>query len=105
MHRIGRTGRAIVLGSALLFVTPRERHLLKSIRRHPLEAGRAELPTVDDVNEQRVAKFRDSITAALRAPGLELFRRMIGITSATATSRWRTSPPRWRCSRGTARVF
>ena len=30
----------------------------------------AELPTVDDVNAQRVAKFGDSITDALGAPGL-----------------------------------
>ena len=78
VHRIGRTGRAGRSGSALLFVTPRERHLLKSIERHTRsKLVEAELPTVDDVNEQRVAKFRDSITAALGAPGLELFRRMI----------------------------
>ncbi len=78
VHRIGRTGRAGRSGSALLFVTPRERHLLKSIERHTRsKLVEAELPTVDDVNEQRVAKFRDSITDALGAPGLEMFRRMI----------------------------
>ena len=33
VHRIGRTGRAGRSGSAMLFVTPRERHLLKSIER------------------------------------------------------------------------
>jgi ATP-dependent RNA helicase DeaD len=37
----------------------------------------AELPSVEDVNAQRVAKFRDSITDALNARGIELFRRMI----------------------------
>ena len=78
VHRIGRTGRAGRSGSALLFVTPRERHLLKAIERHTRsKVVEGELPTVDDVNEQRVAKFRDSITDALGAPGLELFRRMI----------------------------
>src|SRR3954471_16885661 len=33
VHRIGRTGRAGRSGTALLFVTPRERHLLNSIER------------------------------------------------------------------------
>ena len=78
VHRIGRTGRAGRSGQALLFVSPRERHLLKSIERATRQKlTEAELPTVDDVNAQRVAKFRDSITDALGAPGFELFRRMI----------------------------
>lgn len=78
VHRIGRTGRAGRSGHALLFVTPRERHLLKSIEKHTRsKVIEAELPSVDDVNAQRVAKFRDSITDSLNAPGLELFRRII----------------------------
>ena len=35
------------------------------------------MPSVDDVNAQRVAKFRDSITDALNSPGIDLFRRLI----------------------------
>jgi ATP-dependent RNA helicase DeaD len=78
VHRIGRTGRAGRSGSALLFVTPRERHLLKSIEKATRQKlTEATLPTVEDVNLQRVAKFRDSITDALNAPGVELFRRLI----------------------------
>ncbi|OBB30807.1 ATP-dependent RNA helicase [Mycolicibacterium peregrinum] len=78
VHRIGRTGRAGRSGHALLFVTPRERHLLKSIEKHTRsKVIEAELPSVDDVNAQRVAKFRDSITDSLNADGLELFRRII----------------------------
>jgi ATP-dependent RNA helicase DeaD len=78
VHRIGRTGRAGRSGHALLFVTPRERHLLKSIEKHTRsKVIEAELPSVDDVNAQRVAKFRDSITDSLNSPGLELFRRII----------------------------
>jgi ATP-dependent RNA helicase DeaD len=78
VHRIGRTGRAGRSGQALLFVSPRERHMLKSIERATRQQlTEAELPTVDHVNAQRVAKFRDSITDALGAPGFELFRRMI----------------------------
>jgi ATP-dependent RNA helicase DeaD len=78
VHRIGRTGRAGRSGSAILFVSPRERHLLKSIEKvSRSKVIPADLPSVEDVNAQRVAKFRDSITDALNAPGTELFRRMI----------------------------
>jgi ATP-dependent RNA helicase DeaD len=78
VHRIGRTGRAGRSGTALLFVTPRERHLLNSIERVTRQKlVESELPSVDDVNEKRVAKFRDSITEALDAPGIELFRTLI----------------------------
>ncbi|HEY6648592.1 MAG TPA: helicase-related protein, partial [Mycobacterium sp.] len=78
VHRIGRTGRAGRSGSALLFVTPRERHLLKAIEKATRsKLIEAELPSVEDVNAQRVAKFRDSITDALNAPGVDLFRSLI----------------------------
>jgi ATP-dependent RNA helicase DeaD len=78
VHRIGRTGRAGRSGTALLFVSPRERHLLKSIEKATRQKlTEAELPSVEDVNAQRVTKFRDSITDALSAPGMELFRRII----------------------------
>ncbi|MCV7192132.1 DEAD/DEAH box helicase [Mycolicibacterium brumae] len=78
VHRIGRTGRAGRSGAAVLFVSPRERHLLKAIEKATRSRlVEAELPTVDDVNAQRVAKFRDSITSGLGKPGLEMFRRLI----------------------------
>ncbi|MGK2866980.1 MAG: DEAD/DEAH box helicase [Mycobacterium sp.] len=78
VHRIGRTGRAGRSGTALLFVSPRERHLLKSIERISRQKLiEIELPSVDDVNAGRVAKFNDSISDALNAPGIELFRRLI----------------------------
>ncbi|CDQ45861.1 DEAD/DEAH box helicase [Mycolicibacterium neoaurum] len=78
VHRIGRTGRAGRSGTALLFVTPRERHLLGSIERVTRQKlVEIQLPSVDDVNAQRVAKFRDSITDSLNSPGIELFRRLI----------------------------
>ena len=78
VHRIGRTGRAGRSGTALLFVTPRERHLLNAIERVTRQKlVESDLPSVDDVNEKRVAKFRDSITAALSSPGIDLFRKLI----------------------------
>jgi ATP-dependent RNA helicase DeaD len=78
VHRIGRTGRAGRSGAALLFVSPRERHLLKSIEKATRQTlTEAELPTVEDVNAQRVAKFADSITDTLGSAGIELFRKLV----------------------------
>jgi len=78
VHRIGRTGRAGRSGEALLFVTPREKYLLNAIERatrQPLTE--MELPTIADVNAQRVAKFTDEITAALESPELVTFRSIV----------------------------
>ena len=78
VHRIGRTGRAGRSGTAVLFVSPRERHLLKAIEKATgARLAEEPLPSVDDVNAQRVTKFRDAITAALAAPEIELFRRLV----------------------------
>jgi ATP-dependent RNA helicase DeaD len=78
VHRIGRTGRAGRSGNALLFVSPRERHLLKSIEkvtRQPITE--ADLPSVDDVNAQRVEKFRESITEAIGGSGFDVYRKLV----------------------------
>ncbi|WP_227980295.1 DEAD/DEAH box helicase [Nocardia spumae] len=78
VHRIGRTGRAGRTGEALLFVAPRERRLLDAIERatrQPLTE--MQLPSVDDVNAQRVVKFHDAITENLSSPNLALFRKLI----------------------------
>ncbi|MCX4095964.1 DEAD/DEAH box helicase [Nocardia sp. alder85J] len=78
VHRIGRTGRAGRSGDALLFVTPRERRLLDAIERatrQPLTE--IPLPSVEDVNAQRVVKFHDNITENLASDNLALFRKLI----------------------------
>jgi len=78
VHRIGRTGRAGRKGEAILFITPRERNMLRYIERatrSPLEP--MDLPTVADVNEQRVARFRQRITEAIAAGQAEPFRSLI----------------------------
>jgi len=66
IHRIGRTGRAGRKGDAILFVAPRERRMLYAIERaarHKIEP--LVLPTVEMVNNKRVAKFKQSITDTL----------------------------------------
>ncbi|MGX7682024.1 DEAD/DEAH box helicase [Jatrophihabitans sp. DSM 45814] len=78
VHRIGRTGRAGRSGEALLFVTPREKGLLASIERATRQPiTEMSIPSVDDVNAQRVTKFTDSITASLDSPELGFFRTLI----------------------------
>jgi ATP-dependent RNA helicase DeaD len=62
VHRIGRTGRAGRSGEAILFVTPRERHMLRVIERTTRQSIAAmELPSAAAVNEQRLAKLQDRI--------------------------------------------
>ncbi|MBS7456500.1 DEAD/DEAH box helicase [Coralloluteibacterium stylophorae] len=78
VHRIGRTGRAGRSGEAILFVTPRERGMLRAIERatrQPIEA--MELPTIERVNDQRVTRFLGRISDALAEGGLELFRELV----------------------------
>ncbi len=78
VHRIGRTGRAGRSGEAILFVTPRERRLLRSIERATKSSiEEMQLPTVDEVNETRKAKFAQSITESLADPQVDLFRGLI----------------------------
>ncbi|WP_219909738.1 DEAD/DEAH box helicase [Pseudoduganella armeniaca] len=77
-HRIGRTGRAGRSGEAILFITPRERNLLKSIERatrQPIK--QMELPTLQAVNDVRIARFKDQITATLAQGGLEQFQQLV----------------------------
>ena len=78
VHRIGRTGRAGRQGDAILFVTPRERGMLRAIERatrQPIEV--MDLPSVEIVNDRRVARFRDRIVAALGAGDLGVYRSII----------------------------
>ena len=83
VHRIGRTGRAGRSGEAILFVTPRERRMLRSIERVTnATIEEMDLPTVDEVNESRKAKFMDSITESLEATDLQIFKTMVREYSA-----------------------
>jgi ATP-dependent RNA helicase DeaD len=77
-HRIGRTGRAGRSGEAILFITPRERGLLKSIERATRQpVAPLQLPTVKAVNDVRIAKFKEQIASTLAEGGLDVFRSLI----------------------------
>lgn len=79
VHRIGRTGRAGRTGDAISFITPRERYLLKHIekatRQQPTQM---QLPSTEDVNTTRLARFDDAITTALSETSrIDAFRDII----------------------------
>ncbi len=79
IHRIGRTGRAGRSGDAILFISPRERNMLRVIERatrQPIEP--MQLPSIADVNEQRVARFNARISEALSAEDIGMFRDLVG---------------------------
>ncbi|GAA0518762.1 ATP-dependent RNA helicase DeaD [Saccharopolyspora subtropica] len=78
VHRVGRTGRAGRSGEAILFVAPRERHLLRAIERATRQnIPQMELPSIDAVNDRRLARFADSITDTLAKGGLEVFQELV----------------------------
>lgn len=78
VHRIGRTGRAGRSGEAILFVTPREKGMLRAIERATRQPiVEMQLPSVDAVNDQRVTKFLGRITNTLEAGELDLFRDLV----------------------------
>ena len=79
VHRIGRTGRAGRSGDAISFVTPRERYLLRHLEKaNGTPLVQMSLPSVEDVNSTRLARFDDRITQALEAGSrIEGFREIV----------------------------
>jgi ATP-dependent RNA helicase DeaD len=78
VHRIGRTGRAGRSGEAILFVTPREKGMLRAIERatrQPIEEMK--LPTVEAVNDVRIARFKQRITDTMAQGELGQFQQLI----------------------------
>jgi ATP-dependent RNA helicase DeaD len=78
VHRIGRTGRAGRSGDAILFVSPRERHLLRAIERatrKPIDL--MELPSTEVINNLRIRQFNQRITDTLAEEGLDFFSQLL----------------------------
>ncbi|MEW9798429.1 DEAD/DEAH box helicase [Alteromonas sp. CYL-A6] len=72
VHRIGRTGRAGRSGEAILLISHREKRLLYSIEkttRQPIEA--MPIPSITELNETRLSRFKQSVGEALDQDGLE----------------------------------
>jgi ATP-dependent RNA helicase DeaD len=78
VHRIGRTGRAGRSGEAILFIAPRERNLLRLIERATRKTiDPLSLPTVDDVNTKRLARFKARIGEALANSPADFHRKAV----------------------------
>ena len=78
VHRIGRTGRAGRSGNAILFITPREKRMLKIIEkatRQPIEA--METPTADVISAKRVNAFKEKIKSVLSYGELDKFKELV----------------------------
>ncbi|WP_115790273.1 DEAD/DEAH box helicase [Arthrobacter silvisoli] len=78
VHRIGRTGRAGRTGDAILFMTPREKYLLRAIEKATRQSvEQMHLPTAETVNSLRLGKFAERITETLESEDVALFRDLI----------------------------
>ncbi len=78
VHRVGRTGRAGRSGEAILFVTPREKRLLQAIERATRQPiAEMQLPSVEAVNDKRMAKFKQRIGDTLATGDLAVFQQLI----------------------------
>ena len=78
IHRIGRTGRAGLKGTAILFVSPRERRMLRAIEqatRQPIQQMR--LPTLQDIADKRVEQFKAQLVETLDSEDLGFYRELI----------------------------
>lgn len=78
VHRIGRTARAGKAGTAITFVTPRERHLLKTIEKViQTRLRRRQIPTLTDIARRRAQLFRDELRDTVADGRLEPYLLMV----------------------------
>ena len=78
VHRIGRTGRFGNTGEAILFITPREKRFLQLLgRATKAEIKPMAMPTTDEVNAQRIDKFKERISQVIADGKLEFNNRLI----------------------------
>lgn len=78
VHRIGRTGRAGREGKAILFVSPRERRLLRTIEhatKQPIEP--MSLPTGQVIEQRRIESFREQLAQTIETQNLSFFETLI----------------------------
>lgn len=78
VHRIGRTGRAGRSGEAILFVSHRERRMLKTIERVTRQnIEPIELPSAKTINTKRIEAFKQKITETLTNQDLSVFEKIV----------------------------
>ena len=78
VHRIGRTGRAGRSGMATIFITPRERRMLREIERYTGMAIKPmKMPTRADVAAKRSSVFKDSLRKNIEQGDLDLYVALV----------------------------
>ncbi len=78
IHRVGRTGRMGKKGEAILFVAPRERRLLSSIEKATRKKIKMmNMPSTADINDRRIARFKQRITDTLAMENNKLFYEIV----------------------------
>lgn len=78
VHRIGRTGRAGRSGEAILFVARREQRMLRMIEKvtkQPIQPMK--MPSVADINIQRMQKFKDQISDTIASADLGIYQQLV----------------------------
>jgi len=77
-HRIGRTGRAGRQGETILFVTYREKHLLRTIEKVTgRKIDQMPIPSTATINRERIQRFKQQISDSLNSADSELFRSIL----------------------------
>ncbi|MFT5361278.1 MAG: ATP-dependent RNA helicase DeaD, partial [Porticoccaceae bacterium] len=78
VHRIGRTGRAGRDGKAILFITPKEIRLLRSIEKSTRQSiTPLTMPSNDEVSSLRIQQFTTQLIKTMENPKLDKFRSLI----------------------------
>jgi ATP-dependent RNA helicase DeaD len=78
VHRIGRTGRAGRSGVATLFITPRERRMMREIERFTGTSIKPmKMPSRADVAARRIAVFKETLRKELQAGELDLYVEIV----------------------------
>ncbi len=78
VHRVGRTGRAGRTGVATLFVTPRERRMMRDIEqftRTPIKPMK--MPTRADVTARRIGQLKETISKNIAEGDLDLYLQLV----------------------------
>jgi ATP-dependent RNA helicase DeaD len=78
VHRIGRTGRAGRSGVATLFITPRERRMMREIERFTgTQIKPMKMPSRADVAARRISVFKDTLRKELQNGDLDLYVEIV----------------------------